>query len=428
LSEAGSTYREMIYNLGFSGKKVELNFEEIRNFVKVTLTYFEHTIAANKRADNLHHAYNLLVIHPNKELSINYLSEMLEGQVAAISSGFLNSQETVLLLDGLRESKLYRPDQKSYLLYPNKELAGFFAKNYIPKSLIEQSKLLESLIQENNHQIIIKDVKGDCHFNGNFKNAGDLSAALNQLEDTSFSELMHKERALVLRIFEDVFKHKSFTGRSGTFYAYEGLGSIYWHMVSKLYLAVQEACTRAINEKADADCINRLLRHFYEIGDGIGIHKNPQLYGAFPTDPYSHTPVHRGAQQPGMTGQVKEDILVRIAELGVSIIDGQLCFNPSILRKEEFLKSAIQASFIDRDNNSNIIHLKENTLGFTVCQVPVIYVLSQKQGLEVEMTEGIKNNFNSLMLDKSLSDEVFKRTGKVVRITVFVTISNEQGT
>ena len=41
--------------------------------------------------------------------------------------------------------------------------------------------------------------------------------------------------------FEELFGHRQFTGRSGTFFAYEGLGSIYWHMVSKLGLAVFKA-------------------------------------------------------------------------------------------------------------------------------------------------------------------------------------------
>ena len=45
----------------------------------------------------------------------------------------------------------------------------------------------------------------------------------------------------------------------------------------------------------------------FEINAGIGAHKSPELYGAFPTDPYSHTPGGKGAQQPGMTGQVKEE-------------------------------------------------------------------------------------------------------------------------
>ncbi len=55
-----------------------------------------------------------------------------------------------------------------------------------------------------------------------------------------FPEFGQKEKDDVLKIYESVFNHKAFTGRSGTFYKYEGLGSIYWHMVSKLVLAVQE--------------------------------------------------------------------------------------------------------------------------------------------------------------------------------------------
>ena len=55
--------------------------------------------------------------------------------------------------------------------------------------------------------------------------------------------------------------------------------------------------------------------HYFEILAGIGAHKSPELYGAFPTDPYSHTPGGKGAQQPGMTGQVKEDLSADSASL-----------------------------------------------------------------------------------------------------------------
>ena len=61
-------------------------------------------------------------------------------------------------------------------------------------------------------------------------------------------------------------------------------------MVSKLLLAVQECCLKAINENEDDQVIGRLLEHYYEINQGNGVHKSPELYGAFPTDPYSHTP------------------------------------------------------------------------------------------------------------------------------------------
>ena len=99
--------------------------------------------------------------------------------------------------------------------------------------------------------------------------------------------------------------------------------------------------------KKDEVIIGKLLDHYYEINAGIGVHKSPELYGAFPTDPYSHTPGGKGAQQPGMTGQVKEDILSRFGELGVFVKDGKLLFNPSLLRKEEFLKESAIFKYTD---------------------------------------------------------------------------------
>jgi len=427
LCGAGSNYRETIYNTGFSGKKAEIKIEELKHFINISLKYFEHTIAANRRTDHLYHAYNLVSIHENGDLSLDHLSEMLEGQVAAISSGYLSSEETLLLLDSLRNSSLYRADQNSYLLYPNKALLGFLQKNNVSEASVKQSKLLQEMVNTHNHQIITKDVLGNYHFNGNFKNAGDLNTALNELENSSYSDLLSKERTLILQIFESVFNHKSFTGRSGTFYAYEGLGSIYWHMVSKLYLAVQEACTKAIHSNSDEEVVKQLLKHFYEIGDGIGVHKSPKLYGAFPTDPYSHTPTHRGAQQPGMTGQVKEDILVRIAELGVFIENGKLGFNPLILRRSEFSKQAEIAHFIDISNKKIKVQLDENAIGFTICQVHVVYNISNKTGVEINLNNGTKIHFDGFLLDESTSSEIFKRTGKVSNIKVYLLEQNLRG-
>jgi hypothetical protein len=424
LCQAGSDYRETIYDNGFSGNKAEIKIGELNQFVKISLRFFEHTIATNKRKDHLYHAYNLVSIHDNGELSLDHLSEMLEGQVAAISSGYLSSEETLSLLDSLRKSALYRADQNSYLLYPNKALSGFLQKNNVPEAAIMQSQLLQKLVNSHNHQIIIRDVLGHYHFNGNFKNAGDLNTALNGLEDSAYTDLLSNERALILQIFETVFNHKSFTGRSGTFYSYEGLGSIYWHMVSKLYLAVQEACINAIHSNTDEVVVSQLLKHFYEIGDGIGIHKSPELYGAFPTDPYSHTPMHRGAQQPGMTGQVKEDILVRIAELGVFIQEGKLGFNPLILRKSEFLKYPQVAHFIDINNQEIAVQFDGNAIGFTICQVPVIYNISDKIGIEIKLNDGTLMNVDGFQLDELMSSEIFKRTGNVLKINVFVVEQN----
>ena len=113
-------------------------------------------------------------------------------------------------------------------------------------------------------------------------------------------------------------------------------------MVSKLLLAVQECCFKAIERGEKQELVDRLVEHYYAIQQGIGARKAPKIYGAFPTDPYSHTPAGRGAQQPGMTGQVKEDVIVKWGELGVVVKEGLLSFMPRILRQSLFLKSAGQ--------------------------------------------------------------------------------------
>ena len=105
--------------------------------------------------------------------------------------------------------------------------------------------------------------------------------------------------------------------------------------------------------------------HYFEINAGIGVHKSPDLYGAFPTDAYSHTPSGKGAQQPGMTGQVKEDLLSRFGELGVKVRHGVVEFNPVILRIEEFLTTKDVFNFINLAKEKCRIDLDAGSLAFT---------------------------------------------------------------
>ncbi|MGB1241173.1 MAG: hypothetical protein ACPG49_01540 [Chitinophagales bacterium] len=420
LGEAGSEYRWQVYKHSFSGEKKEVSLADLKHFVDISLQYLEHSIEANRRSDDLYHAYNLMTVEGEKEVSISYLSEMLEGQVAVLSAGYLSSKEALKVLDGLKKSALFREDQYSYILYPNKDLPGFIAKNTISKQSVLKSELLQALVSEGNVQIVEKDVNGEYHFNGGFKNANDLSEALEQMLESSHADLVEKDKVLVLQIFEEVFNHKAFTGRSGTFFGYEGLGSIYWHMVSKLQLAVQECCLTAIEGKESAEVIGRLLEHYYEINEGIGVHKPPKLYGAFPTDPYSHTPAGRGAQQPGMTGQVKEDVLSRFGELGVFIRDGKLCFNPCLLRKDEFLSDNKVFDYVDVHSEHKQLEVKGGSLCFTYCQVPIVYQMAASNGLEIVHKDNIVQKFESLSLDSMNSKHVFERTGEIVQIVVQV--------
>lgn len=420
LGKAGSDYRLHIYSEPFSGTKKSIDLADLVRFVELSIEYLEHSIRANERQDNLYHAYNIVSFSEDFDsLQIDYLSEMLEGQVAALSSGYLSSKETLAVLDGMKSSRLFRPDQYSYMLYPNKQLPLFQEKNNIPASLVEKSALLGQLVHDGDLQIIEKDVNGQFHFNGNFKNITDLDAALNALSTTSYAALVDANRKTVRQIFEAVFNHKAFTGRSGTFFGYEGLGSIYWHMVSKLQLAVQECCLKAIKEKASDVTIGKLLEHYYEINAGIGVHKPPTLYGAFPTDPYSHTPAGKGAQQPGMTGQVKEDIISRFGELGVFVMDGQLYFNPCLLRKEEFLDQPKTFNYIDVHLKEQQVELEENSLCFTYCQVPILYQLvNEKECVKVIQKDGTIIQVDALQLDTDKSKQIFDRTGSIAGLVV----------
>jgi hypothetical protein len=423
LGKAGSAYRTQLYSQPFSGAKEAIALDEINAFFDLSLRFLEHTIEANKRPDHLYHAYNLMTVEGEDAVSISHLSEMLEGQVAVLSAKYLSSQEVLTLLDSLKQSKLFRPDQYSYLLYPNKKLPGFFEKNNVPKEAVEHSTLLTQLVSDGNVDIIEKDVNGVYHFNSNFKNANDLTTALNELASTPYASLLEKDRKKVLQIFEDLFNHKAFTGRSGTFYGYEGLGSIYWHMVSKFQLAVLECCQKAVDEKESPELIGQLLDHYYAISEGIGVHKSPSLYGAFPTDPYSHTPAGKGAQQPGMTGQVKEDILSRFGELGVQVKNGQLHFNPCLLRKSEFLEEAKTFEYVDVHQETQQLPIEKGSLCFTYCQVPIIYTLAAENQLSITDKNHTTTTLNDLTLDESNSLKIFERTGEIIQIRVHIQTS-----
>ena len=419
LGEAGSAYRSKIYNNRFTGDKHPISKQSLLSFMTDALAFLEHAIEANKRTDNLYHAYNLMTIKSDKAVQISHLSEMLEGQVAVLSSGYLSAKQCLHVLDGLKASALFREDQYSYILYPNKELPRFVNKNTIPKDKVEASALLTKLLADKNNAVISKDVRGEYHFNGNFKNANSLQEVLKSLPE-NYSDLVQKDAVYIEQLFEAIFDHKSFTGRSGTFYGYEGLGSIYWHMVSKLLLAVYEITEKAIENNEDTTLIGRLFDHYFEINAGIGAHKPPELYGAFPTDPYSHTPGGKGAQQPGMTGQVKEDILCRFGELGVRVQNGVLGFDPTILRSEEFLQEPQVFHYVDVANKASTIQLEKNTLAFTYCQVPVVYKKSTKPSIEVVFNSGESKLIPGNQLTNELSTAIFQRKNSINKITVSV--------
>lgn len=417
LGNAGSDYRQKIYTNGFTEVKKAIKVSELLSFIALTLKHIDHTISANKRSDNLYHSYNLIAIKENS-VSIRHLYEMLEGQVAVLNAGVLSTKQVLDVLDALKSSAMYREDQYSYMLYPDRQLPRFMEKNCIPEELVENSSLLRQLITENNTKIIYKDVDGIFHFNGDFRNAADLKNTLNLL----FSqENLEQEKELVLQIFEKVFDHQSFTGRSGTFYGFEGLGCIYWHMVSKLLLAIGENYFKALHKNANEEQLSKMVQHYYDVRAGIGFNKSPELFGAFPTDAYSHTPGKGGAKQPGMTGQVKEDIIARFLELGIIVEEGKIAFNPALLRRSEFLLSSEEIKFISIQNERVSIAMDIDSLAFTFCQVPFVYHISKQNLVRITNANGEYSESPRLEINAFNSNEIFNRTGLVKQVDVFLT-------
>lgn len=376
--------RNELYEIGYNNGEKQIPVNDVITFLKKVLKHVEYSILMNRREDGLYHSYNTLKISDDK-MEICYLQEMLEGQVAVLSSGLLSAEEAKNLVTVLQKSKMYEPHQNSFMLYPNKELAVFQKKN-----CVSDITGLENFIARSENNYLIKDCNNIYHFNADFRNSMVMKNFINSCEIKPSA----KEEKLLFELYEKTFNHQSFTGRSGTFYAYEGLGSIYWHMVSKLLLAVQENVFKAY-EQNNAKLTVELEKLYYDVRAGLGYNKSPKIYGAFPADPYSHTPYEQGAKQPGMTGQVKEEILTRWGELGLFIKDGIVNFNPIILKESEIKK--------------------DGSLNFTWCGVPITYRFTNDKETFI-IANGVKRKGSSLSSVES--SNLFARNGELNSIQV----------
>ncbi len=358
------------------------------------------TLSKNRRDDGLYHSYNTLSVCGGG-MEVEHLQEMLEGQVAILSSGLLSDAEALSVITALRQSRMYESRQHSYLLYPNKKLPSFLGKNALSAA---DTAPVRSVIEKTGTRILERDRNGTYHFNAGFVNARVMKEKLRGMPDAQ--KLDDAELRALEELYEKTFRHKRFTGRSGTFYAYEGLGSIYWHMVSKLLLAVQENAARAYRNGSPH--FAELCRAYYDIRSGLSFNKTPELYGAFPSDPYSHTPYQQGAKQPGMTGQVKEEILTRWGELGVCIQDGSACFEPYLLRASEF-------------------HA-DGTLSFSWCGTPVTYHKAggtEEACITLGYADGRTQRIAGTRLPREESRMLFGRTGAISRIDIALRIKEE---
>ncbi len=312
-------------------------------------------LRANLRTDGLYHSYNLLR-RAGGGIEIDRLYPMLEGQVALLSSGLLSPAEALDLGRALERSELYDAVRDSYLLYPDRRLPGFLEKNVLDVEALALPAI-RALVAAGRGDILEAQRDGTLRFASRLANRGDVEAALAGAD---------VDARAVADCYERIMRHREFTGRSGTMFGFEGLGCVYWHMVAKLLLAVQEAVFAASD--LGSPRLPELIGLYRSVRSGFGYMKTAREYGAFPFDPYSHTPAEGGAQQPGMTGQVKEEILARWGELGLRWKKGMLYLDPVIVDPAEVPPGA--------------------SLEFTYRRIPFAYRRSPEPSLRVLRPEG----------------------------------------
>ncbi len=412
LGRAGEKQRAAVYTQSLPGFTT-VSIAALRDFMTIALAAIDATLQVNRREKYLFHSYNLLELDPQKA-TVHHLDLMLEGQVAGLSSGALKADEALGLLGALRASALYRADQHSYLLYPDRKIQPFLGRNTLPELWAHEIPCLAEMIGAGDRGLIHLDDHGRAHFHPDLTNARDLNARLDALAaEPRWQAAIEADRNGVLDLWEQVFRHRSFTGRSGSMFAFEGLGSIYWHMVAKLLLALQEVYDQAVYQNPNSDEAHQLAKGYDEIRTGLGFTKDSGTYGAFPTDPYSHSPRHRGAQQPGMTGQVKEEILTRMGELGVHVESGCVRFAPTLLQHHEFFTTPYTFSYIDIHGQEQSWDLGPETLGFTAFQVPVCYALGETPEIVLGHADGRATRIAGNLLSEAESRLLFDRKGEI---------------
>jgi hypothetical protein len=344
---------------------------------------------------------------------------MLEGQTAVLGSGKLDVKDTLTLVQAMESSDLMSPEQNQFFLYPIKRLKTFMERNIIPTERVENSALITKLLAEGHEGLFLKGLDGAVRFHHNILQSSDLERQLTSLgADENFADLVAAEAKMMREIYEEVFMHKQFTGRSGIMYKYEGIGSIYWHQNSKFMLSMQEVFSQHAHESSAE--VKELKEVYYRLRSGFGFGKGPKEWGAFPLEPHSHTPFGMPAQQPGMTGQVKEDILTRNAELGMFVANGTLTFDPALLRNNEFLSEASSFRYLSTSNTFEDIQLSAGSLAYTICRTPVVYHMSDatasitvfgKSGTELHRSD-------SLTLSLEWSQRLFAADPEIKSIQV----------
>ncbi len=371
MGHAFSDYRAHIYANEFS-EKANVDATQLVQYLDTFMDAIDYTISQNKH--NVYSTYNLLT----EDFHSLPMQDMLEGQSAVVGSGFLNADEICSLLIAM-EDELFDKTLHCHTLYPVKKTTRFMDKNILDAAI----PMVEG--------ITYKDSNNALRFASSLTTEQLLVQALEQ------TTLTPSEKEMIINEYERIFSHKKFTGRSQVMYKFEGIGCVYWHQNAKLALAVLEGVGRARDKQENAE---KIYAAYKNLMSGFIYRKTPEACNAIPIEPYSHTSYNKTSEQPGMTGQVKESVLMRRIELGVRVKDGTLTFDPWFLSEQEF------------DQNQEV--------NFTIYGIPTKYtskeVTKDTMTIRVTYTDGSTKEFKQNYLDQQTSKDVFMRAGNILNI------------
>ncbi len=416
LGNAGSAYREQLYAYGLSGHTIEMRLHDLAHFLEQARESIAPTLHASQRKDGLYYSYNWLRPRGDEAMGIEPNVAMLEGQVAALESGLLTAGSAATLLSNMPGKGLNSPI--GYLLYPDRRTQSFVEKHCIKANDVARCSLARRLLAKKDDRLMSRADTGEYYFNAALVNEKHLLAQLDELANDGYAKAVERDRERILEIYRGLYRQNIYNGRAQYFFKYEGLGCIYWHMVSKLLLAVQRTFWQAVDDEVEEVTIATLAKHYFGIRKSSAYLKSPQTYGAFPQDPYSHSPKNKGAQQPGLTGLVKEDLLLRWGELGVRVREGRITFSASLLRKRDFLIEPASFEYFNLRGEKESLKLASGQLGFTYCQVPIVYVRAEEPRLRVKLGPNRTQERQELVLTRNESRALFNRTGDVKNIEV----------
>jgi hypothetical protein len=120
-----------------------------------------------------------------------------------------------------------------------------------------------------------------------------------------------------------------------------------------------------------------------------------------------------------MTGQVKEDFIARLGEMGVHVENGELTFVPQLICRTEFLAEPKTFHYCDVQGNPRALNLERGTVAFTYCQVPVVAHRSGPPRIRVAFADGSSQLVEGLKLDAATSAAVFDRSETIQQLDVF---------